>query len=87
MGHDDCQSLLGASLLGQKRYGEAEPFLLSGYGGLKAREVKIPAPSKKRVAEAAARIVSLYDAWGKKEKAAEWRAKLAKVFQEPKPQP
>ena len=38
----DTQSLLGDSLLGQKKYAEAEPLLLSGYEGLKAREARIP---------------------------------------------
>jgi len=44
---------------------------------MKARETKIPAPSKRRLAAAAERVVQLYEAWGKKDKAAEWRAKLA----------
>ena len=38
----EARSLLGASLLGQKKYAEAEPFLLQGYEGMKAREAKIP---------------------------------------------
>ena len=32
------QSLLGASLAGQMRYGDAEPLMLSGYRGLIERE-------------------------------------------------
>jgi len=72
----DTRSMLGASLLGQKKYAEAEPFLLLGYEGLKARENKIPPLSQKRVARAGARIVELYDAWGKRDKAEEWRKKL-----------
>ncbi len=48
----NTQSLLGDSLLGQKKYAEAEPLLLSGYEGLKAREARIPAPSKIRLSEA-----------------------------------
>src|SRR5262249_43733679 len=35
------KSLLGASLLGQKKYADAEPFLLQGYEGLKQRGAKI----------------------------------------------
>jgi hypothetical protein len=70
-------------LSGQKRYAEAEPHLLQGYGGLKAREAKIPAPRKKNLAEAAARIVPFYEAWGKPEKAAEWRTKLATKSNDP----
>jgi hypothetical protein len=69
----ETRSLLGASLLGQKKYAEAEPLLLQGYEGMKAREAKIPAPSKKNLAEAVARIIQLYDAWGKKDRARAWR--------------
>src|SRR5262249_33044804 len=69
-------SQLGAALAGQKKYAEAEPLLIDGYEGLKAREVKIPAPAKKYLAAAAARIVPFYEAWGQPEKAAAWRAKL-----------
>ena len=31
----NTKSLLGESLLGQKKYAEAEPLLLSGYEGMK----------------------------------------------------
>ncbi len=72
----ETRSLLGASLLGQKKYAEAEPFLLEGYEGMKAREVKVPPPSRRRLAEAGKRIVTLYTAWGKQDKAAEWMKKL-----------
>ena len=52
-------SQLGAALAGQKKYAEAEPLLIDGYDGMKAREAKIPAPAKKDLAAAAARIVTL----------------------------
>jgi eukaryotic-like serine/threonine-protein kinase len=74
----DTLGQLGAALAGQKKYAEAEPLLLQGYEGLQAREAQIPAPSKKRLTEAAERIVPFYEAWGKPEKAAEWRANLAR---------
>ena len=73
----EVRSLLGASLLGQKKFSEAEPFLVQGYDGMKAREVKIPAPSKRLLAEAGNRVVTLYKAWGNKDKAEEWTKKLA----------
>ena len=69
------RSSLGASLLGQGKYAEAEPLLIRGYEGLKARVSGIPPRSRSRLAEAGGRIVALYEAWGKPEKAAEWRAK------------
>ena len=72
----NARSMLGGSLLGQKKYAQAEPLLLSGYEGMKAREAKIPAQGKPRLAEAGERVVKLYEAWGQTEKAAEWRKKL-----------
>ena len=36
-------SQLGEALSGQGRYAEAEPLVVGGYEGMKAREAKIPA--------------------------------------------
>jgi serine/threonine protein kinase/tetratricopeptide (TPR) repeat protein len=69
-------SQLGAALAGQAKYPESEPLLIQGYEGLKSREPRIPAPSRKQLAAAAARIVPFYEAWGRPEQAASWRAKL-----------
>jgi hypothetical protein len=68
-----AQSLLGGALAGQRAFADAEPRLLAGYEGLKAREHDISAHNRFRVHEALARVVQLYDAWGKPEKAAFWR--------------
>ncbi len=76
MGHVRDAQLARRRLLGQKKYAEAEPLLVQGYEGMKAREAKIPPQSKKRLTEAAERIVQLYDAWGKPDQAAEWRKRL-----------
>jgi hypothetical protein len=73
----NTRSTLGGSLLGQKKYALAEPLILSGYEGMKAREAKIPPQGMPRLDDAALRVVKLYEAWEKKDKAAEWRAKLA----------
>ena len=72
----NARSLLGGSLLGQKKYAEAEPLLLSGFEGMKAREAKVPLKSKNRLPEAVGRIIQLYEAVGKADEAARWRAKL-----------
>jgi serine/threonine protein kinase/lipopolysaccharide biosynthesis regulator YciM len=72
----NTRSMLGGALLGQKKYSEAEPLLLQGYEGLKQREDKIPPPGRVRLSEAVERLVQLYDAWGRKDKAAEWRKRL-----------
>ena len=73
--------MLGGSLLGQKKYAEAEPLLLSGYEGMKQREDKIPATGKSRVKETLQRLVQLYESTGQSEKAAEWKKKLAEFDQ------
>jgi serine/threonine protein kinase/Tfp pilus assembly protein PilF len=69
----DSQSLLGESLSGQEKYGEAEPLLLTGYRGLAEQQGTIPAESRSVIEQAGARILRLYDAWHKPEKGAEWR--------------
>src|SRR5262249_42219918 len=68
-----AQALLGGSLLGQKKFAESEPLLIQGYEGLNARAAKVPPSARLNLTEAGARIVQLYDAWGKPDKAAEWR--------------
>jgi hypothetical protein len=71
-----CQSVLGASIEGQKKYAEAEPLLLSAYDGILQRKSGLSAPEMGRLRRAGERIVRLYQDWGKPAKAAEWRAKL-----------
>ena len=74
-------------MAGQNEYAEAETLLLQGYEGLKAREAKIPAPERKDLADDGARIVTFYEAWGKKDKADEWRTKLKSAVDTTKPKP
>jgi serine/threonine protein kinase len=69
------QSLLGACLTAQERYAEAEPLLLAGYDGINSRAPTMPAEARPTQAVALGRIVQLYEAWGKPDKAAEWRTK------------
>jgi eukaryotic-like serine/threonine-protein kinase len=68
-----AESLLGASLAGQKKYDEAEPLLLGGYQGMAARKERIGVPDWYHLDRARDEIVQLYVDWGKPEKAAEWR--------------
>jgi len=77
----NSRSLLGGSLLGQKKYAEAEPFLLAGYEGMKQREKSIPAAGKVRIPEATQRLADLYEATRQPQKAAEWNQKLAEFNQ------
>jgi serine/threonine protein kinase len=71
----DVRSQLGAALAGQGKYDEAEAMLLAGYEGLKAREDHMPTGDKRSIGEARDRLIQLFEAWGKPEKAAEWRGK------------
>jgi serine/threonine protein kinase/tetratricopeptide (TPR) repeat protein len=72
----NTRSMLGGALLGEKKFTEAEPLLLSGYEGMREREPTIPAVGRVRLIEALDRLVQLYDATGQNEKTAEWRSKL-----------
>ena len=53
----NTKSMLGGSLLGLKKYAEAEPLLIEGYEGLKQSEKTMPAMSRICIAEAAERLV------------------------------
>ena len=78
---------LGGSLLGQAKYAEAEPLLLAGYEGMRAREAKTPRVKEDLPGTAGERIVRLYEAWGKPEEAKAWRAKLIPPPTQAKPVP
>ena len=75
--------MLGAALLGQKKYADAEPLLLKGYEGLKAREKTIPPLGRDRLLEAADRLVELYTATNKPDEVKKWQEVKAKL---PKPE-
>jgi tetratricopeptide (TPR) repeat protein len=79
------KSLLGGSLLGQKKYAEAEPLLLAGYEGMKKGLDKAPQKDKVRLIEGLERIVQLYEATGKKDKAEAWRKELKEAKMAGKP--
>ena len=70
-----AETLLGASVAGQKKYAEAEPLLLEGYQGMVARKDKMEIGNWYHLDRAREWIVQLYQAWGKPEKAAEWKKK------------
>jgi serine/threonine protein kinase/tetratricopeptide (TPR) repeat protein len=82
-----AQSLLGGVLLGLNRYAEAEPLLVRGYEGLEALRGQLPPLyARQRVTEACRRVVRLYEAQGRADKAAEWETKLHGLG-EPHPRP
>jgi tetratricopeptide (TPR) repeat protein len=65
-------SLLGRSLLGQKKYAAAEPLLLDGARGMEARKEQIAVPDRYHLERAREWLVRLYQAWGKPAQAAKW---------------
>jgi hypothetical protein len=71
-------SPLGGSLLGQKKYAEAEPLLLKGYQGMMERESTILPIGKDRLPEALDRLIDLYTAMNKPDEVKKWQAERAK---------
>ena len=76
------KSLLGAALAGTKRYDEAERLLLEARKGLEDRQSEIPVTRKKCLADAGARLVTLYDDSNQPEKAAKLRTELELALHE-----
>ena len=74
-----AESLLGASLAGQKKFAEAEPLLLAGYRGLLQREAAIPADTRSAIVQSEEWIVRLYQDEGALQKADEWREKMPRT--------
>jgi serine/threonine-protein kinase len=75
----DTLSLLGASLLAQKQYSNAEPFLVAGYEGMKQRETRIGYEGRLRLKKALQWLAQLYAETSPPERAAEWKQKLAEL--------
>ncbi len=71
-----AESMLGETLVGLGRFAEAEPFLL------RAHEVTLAAHGEEKnffSAESLRRVLTLYDAWGRAEPAAIYRARMRDV--------
>ncbi len=78
----NVRALLGEALLGQRRFAEAEPLVVSGYEGLLERKDAIPAQGRLWLEKGRERVLRLYRDWdaaepgkGHDAKLAEWRAK------------
>lgn len=74
----NSMSTLGDALLDLKKYAEAEPLLLQGYEGMKAREKNMSNAAKQRIPEAFDRIVKLYNMTDNPNEAAKWKAEREK---------
>jgi tetratricopeptide (TPR) repeat protein len=66
----NTRSLLGGALLGEGKLAEAEPLIVQGYEGMKAREATIPSEGQPLLTEAAERLVLLYEQTGRPDQAA-----------------
>jgi hypothetical protein len=73
----EARSLLGEALAGQGEFSAAEPLLLDAQKALtERRETILPVNRVATLRDAAERLVRLYEAWGKPDKAEEWRKRL-----------
>ena len=71
--------LLGISLLGQKKFDEAEPMLAAGWEGVISRKSQIPTDAKPAFLRRIERLIALYRALDKPEAADVWTLKLNEV--------
>jgi len=67
------KSLLGATLIALARYGEAEAVLIDARRDLEA----MPVAPRRDIETTINRLAKLYEAWGKRDRAAAYRARLA----------
>jgi tetratricopeptide (TPR) repeat protein len=73
----NSRGTLAGILIEQRKYDEAEPLLLSAYGGLEGCERKFPAAVHPRLRETICRLVRLSEETSRPADAARWQQKLA----------
>ena len=73
------KSLLGAALLGQQEFDEAEFCLLEAIEGLEQRRTKIPYIERTVIRDAVEQTVLLYTNWDRKADAEKWRQVLQRL--------
>jgi len=81
----NTQSQLGGALFGQQKFDEAEPLLLAGYEGMKQRQKSTTKNERTRLAEAAERLLQLYETLDKKEETAKWQEEIERLKQTASP--
>jgi serine/threonine protein kinase/lipopolysaccharide biosynthesis regulator YciM len=72
----NAHAMLGGSLLGQQKYDQAEPLLLKGYHGMKARRAQMSPGAQPRLAETTERLVRLYEQTDNNDEALIWRQEV-----------
>lgn len=82
------KSTLGAALLGERNFTEAEPLLLAGFEGMEQRRDAIPGSSKVHLTKGAHRLVELYTVLERPQEITTWQAKFDELSKEfPLPHP
>jgi hypothetical protein len=74
----EAQALLGEALLGQEKYGDAEPYLRRGYEEMKQREKAIPAQYATALPETLDQLIELEMATNRPDEVRKWRAERAR---------
>jgi serine/threonine protein kinase/tetratricopeptide (TPR) repeat protein len=67
------RATLGEIFWREKKYDQAEKFLLSGYDAMNRHQDKATAEQKADINETIEYLIKLYESWGKPEKAVQWR--------------
>ncbi len=75
----DVKGMLGAALMGQKKYAAAEPLLLAGYEGWKQQEKTFPATVTTRLPAAVDRLIEFYTETNKPDEAKKWQTEKDKL--------
>ena len=73
-----AQCLLGAILMEQGRYAEAESELVSGYEGLLKTKQKMVADDRESLLNAGKWLMAVYERQGKSANAAEWARRIVR---------
>ncbi|MCE9563778.1 MAG: protein kinase [Planctomycetes bacterium] len=76
----NTRSMLGAALLGQKKFAEAEPLVVDSAEKLLADQGSVPPRDRPNLQRAIDRVVQFYTATGNAEKAAEWRSRTVPML-------
>src|SRR5262249_36094716 len=74
-----AQVNLGDSYCQAGRFADAEPLLVQAYDGMRERAAKALLEEPGCLITTLERLMHLYEAWGKPDKAAKWRKELEKT--------
>jgi eukaryotic-like serine/threonine-protein kinase len=67
---------LARALAAQGKFSEAEPLVVQAFEDLRVNQRQLAGDQAGMVREALDAVIAVYDAWGKPEKVAEWRARV-----------